>query len=92
MESNLKSQIREFVMENARGKGITELSDADSLISRGIVDSLGIFPLVSFLEESFGVRIPDDEIINDNFQTIDDIDRFVTAKLGAVKGQAPATA
>jgi acyl carrier protein len=81
MDSNLKAQIREFVMENARGKGITELSDLDSLISTGIVDSLGIFRL----------RIPDDEIVNDNFQTIDDIDRFVSAKLEA-KGKAPATA
>ena len=91
MDSNLKAQIREFVMENARGKGITELADSDSLISSGVVDSLGIFRLVSFLEESFGVRIPDDEIINDNFQTIEDIDRFVSAKLEA-KSKAPATA
>ena len=91
MESNLKSQIREFVMESARGKGINQLDDSASLIDSGIVDSLGIFRLVSFLEECFGVRIPDEEIINDNFQSINDIDRFVSAKLEA-KANAPATA
>jgi acyl carrier protein len=85
MEDDVKQQIRQFVLENAQGKGITELSDTDSLVTRGIIDSLGIFRLVSFLEEAFGLRITDEEIVFDNFQTINDIDRFVTTKLGAGK-------
>ena len=79
--SSIKSQIRQFVMENAQSKGVTTVSDTDSLTEIGVVDSLGIFRLVSFLEDSFGVRISDDEIVHDNFQTIAEIERFVSTKL-----------
>jgi acyl carrier protein len=81
--SSIKSQIRQFVLENAQSKGVTTVSDTDSLTEIGVVDSLGIFRLVSFLEDSFGVRISDEEIVHDNFQTIADIERFVAGKLAA---------
>ncbi|HEY7098514.1 MAG TPA: acyl carrier protein [Terriglobales bacterium] len=92
MANDPKVQIRQFVMENAQGRGITELGDNDSLIESGIVDSLGIFRLVSFLEETFGVKIGDEEIVNENFQTISDIERFLAQKQGQTTGQARATA
>ena len=82
MES-MKEQIRAFILEAAQAKGVTQVSDTDSLTDGGIVDSLGIFRLVSFLEENLGVHVGDEEIIQDNFQTINDIERFVNAKLAS---------
>ena len=87
---DLKAEIRKFVMENAQTRGVTEVSDDMSLTDSGIVDSLGIFRLVSFLEENVGVHIGDDEIILDNFQTIADIERFVSSKLNG-KGEKAAS-
>ncbi len=83
-----KRKIREFVMEEAQSKGITDIGDGDSLTEAGIVDSLGIFRLVSFLEESFGLRIGDEEIVHDNFLTISDIEQFVSAKLASKSAKA----
>jgi acyl carrier protein len=80
---SLKDQIRAFVLEAAQAKGVTEVKDTDSLTDGGIVDSLGIFRLVAFLEENLGVHVGDEEIIQDNFQTINDIERFVNAKLAS---------
>jgi acyl carrier protein len=88
--ADVKEQIREFVLESARSKGINEVADDQSLMEAGIIDSLGIFRLVSFLEDNFRVRISDDEIVLENFQSIDEIDRFVAAKL-AKKGEAAST-
>jgi acyl carrier protein len=85
--ADVKQQVREFVLESARSKGINEVSDTQSLMEAGIIDSLGIFRLVSFLEDTFRVRISDDDIVPENFQSIDEIDRFVAAKL-AKKGEA----
>jgi acyl carrier protein len=76
-----KDQIREFVKEAAQRKGVTDVTDTLSLVQSGVIDSLGIFRLVSFLEENCRVRISDEEIVGENFETIDDIDRFVTTKL-----------
>jgi acyl carrier protein len=77
-------KIRRFILDKiALGRGITALADEESLVERGVIDSLGIFQLVSFLEETFGVQVGDDEILLENFSTILDIDHFVRAKLAA---------
>ena len=80
--TDVKSQIREFVMEVAQRKGVTAVADDDSITENGVIDSLAIFRLVSFLEDNFQVRVGDDEIINDNFQSINEIERFVLTKQG----------
>ncbi len=78
----VKKQIHDFVLENlALGKGVTRVADEDSLIESGIVDSLGIFSLVTFLENTFGIRIGDEEIVQENFRTIDTIELLVKKKL-----------
>ena len=77
----IKDQIREFIQENlASVKGITSFRDDESLMENGVIDSLGIFLLVTFLEESFGVRIGDEEINPENLKTVDTIEQLVLAK------------
>ena len=78
-----KDQIRQWVQETAERKGLGAVTDAESLTENGVIDSLAIFRLVSFLEDTFGIRIADEEIVNDNFKSIDDIDRLVQSKLGS---------
>ena len=78
---DIKEQIRQFVQENAQSKGVTNLTDDASLMGSGVLDSLGIFRLVSFLEENFSVRVADEEIIHDNFQSVNQIESFVNNKL-----------
>lgn len=80
-EATVKDQIRQFVREElASAKGITLVSDDQSLIENGVVDSLGIFRLVTFLEETFGVKIGDEEISAENLQSVDMIEQLVLSK------------
>jgi len=82
-ETTIKDQIRQFVCEELAGaKGITVVGDNESLIENGVVDSLGIFRLVTFLEESFGVKIGDEEISAENLRSVDMIEQFVLRKSG----------
>ncbi len=70
--------IRAFIVERlAPATGRTQLGDDEDLIDSGVVDSLGIFQLVAFLEERLGVAIADSEITPDNFGTIARIERLV---------------
>ena len=48
-----------------------------------MIDSTGVLELVGFLEENFGVRIQDEELVPENLDTIDNIVQFVTKKRGA---------
>jgi len=80
-QSVLKDQIRDFILENlASVKGITSFQDDESLMDNGVIDSLGIFRLVSFLEEDFGVRISDEEINPENLKSVDTIEQLVITK------------
>ena len=51
----LKEYIREELMNGSNG----ELDEAENLLAAGIIDSLGILRLVSFVEEKFGIEVPD---------------------------------
>ncbi len=77
-----KQQIREFVKPMADRVGVRSLSDEDSLTGVGVLNSLAVFRLVSFLEETFSVTIHDEEIVIENFDSIDKIDHMLASKVG----------
>ena len=80
---SLKDQIREFILKNlARPKGISSFADGAPLMEIGVIDSLGIFRLVSFLEEDLGVRVDDQEINLDTLKSLDTIEELVIRKRG----------
>lgn len=75
--TGIKEEIREYVLEDlAQRKGITDFADDEVLIP-GVVDSLGIFRLVSFFEDRFRIRIADEEITAENFLSIVAMENFV---------------
>jgi acyl carrier protein len=54
-------------------------SDA-RLLERGIIDSLGVMELVSFIESTFGVTVEDENITEDNLGSIDAVAAFVMTR------------
>ena len=47
-----------------------EVKEDEDLLSAGILDSLSILKLVVFIEESFGIQVPDEDLVYDNFKSI----------------------
>lgn len=79
--AEVKDRIREYVLEEfAKTKGIDSITDDESLTKNGVIDSMGIFRLVAFLEETFGVRVGDEEITHDNLESVNAIEKLVMAK------------
>ena len=60
-----------------------ELRDDTPLIESGIVDSLGIMKLLQYLEDSFSIRISDDELRPENFETPGAIASLVATKMSS---------
>lgn len=58
----------------------TKLAHDQSLISSGILDSLALLQLVEFIDEEFGASIEDEELLPENFQTINDIAALIQRK------------
>ena len=72
----LTSFIKEEFIEDG-----TEVEDTTNLLEEEIIDSLGIFTLVSFIEEKFGVKVDEEEVNLENFQTVASIEAMVDKKL-----------
>lgn len=58
-------------------RGRRELNVDDDLLSSGVLNSLGILKLVSFIEERFDIRVPDEDIVFENFQSIDCLSAYL---------------
>lgn len=56
------------------------LADEDSLMKTGVLDSMGVLEVMTFLEDSFGVRAADDEITEANLGSLRAIARYTAAK------------
>jgi acyl carrier protein len=67
----LNRELASFIEKNLIGedRGAT-VTDDTQLIEEGIVDSMGLMQIVAFLEERAGVRVSDDDVTPDNFETV----------------------
>ncbi|MBR7833508.1 acyl carrier protein [Actinospica durhamensis] len=46
------------------------ITDADDIFSLGFINSLFAMELVMFLEKEFGITLPNNELVIDNFRTV----------------------
>lgn len=80
-QTALREQIHEFILQNlAQPKGISSFNDDEHLMETGLIDSLGIFRLVSFIEEDLGVRVDDQEINIETLKSVNTIEELVLRK------------
>jgi acyl carrier protein len=78
----VKDTIRRYLASTPNYQGAEdELTDQRELIGEEILDSVGIYQLVSYLEDEFGVEVDDDELVFENFATLADITTLVEGKL-----------
>ncbi|MGH8093060.1 MAG: acyl carrier protein [Chthoniobacterales bacterium] len=84
---NVKELTRAFVLEYAAGRGVTELKDDEPLLTTQLIDSLGSFRMIAFLEETFPLTIEDTDMVPENFETLNAVEIFVAGKLGTTNGE-----
>lgn len=80
-ETEVRARIRGFITENfLYMRPDFELGDDDALLESGVIDSMGVLEVLTFIEDSYGVRPEDDEISEENLGSLRAIARFVTSK------------
>jgi len=62
------------------GEDDGKLSDDDSFMEQGIIDSTGVLELVAFIEGNYGIKIKNDEVIPDNLDSVSKLIRFIHRK------------
>ena len=73
--------LRRFIVENFLfGREEPPLGEDESLLGRGIVDSIGVLELVAFIERTFDVDVLDHEIVPANLDSLASVTSFVEGK------------
>jgi acyl carrier protein len=83
MATDIKQQVRQFVLDNFMMAAAAEIPDDASFMDRHIIDSTGFLELISFLEQTFEIQVTDEEMVPENLDTLNYIERYVTQKRAA---------
>jgi acyl carrier protein len=79
---NIKEKVKTFVINNfLLGDSLNTLDNNDSFLEKGIIDSTGVLELVSFIEETFNIKVEDEELIPDNLDSLNKLSVYIGSKL-----------
>lgn len=73
----IKERLRAFIAQQLLKGDDAGLDEQTPLLELGIVDSMGIMELTTYVEKEFGVAIPNAELSATNFGSIDALSRLV---------------
>lgn len=78
---SIEQSVRQFIADNFlyRDPGVS-LTDTESLLDKGLIDSTGILELVMFLEKNFAISVADEEVLPENLDSIATIAAYVRRK------------
>jgi len=83
------AEIRKFITDNFLfGKARKDFTDEASFFDTGIIDSTGILELVTHLEETYSIKVKDEELLPENLGSVKNVAAYVARKVGAGEGAA----
>jgi acyl carrier protein len=81
---DIKTTVRGYILDNfIMGGRADQLRDSDSFMDNHIIDSTGFLEVISFLEETFGIAVEDDEMIPENLDSLNNIEAYINKKRSA---------
>ncbi len=79
---DVDSELKDYLMQLAVDAERESIEPDDDLIGQGVIDSVGLIKLVEYVERQFGIKLDDEEIVPENFQSLRCLSRFVRRKKG----------
>ena len=82
---NVLETVKAYVVENFLFGDDSRIGPKTEFLENGILDSTGVLELVGFLEEKFGIRVEDDELVPDNMNSLEKITLYISKKTGKIE-------
>ena len=77
----IEQMVEKYIVEELLVAGKDERLDPEqSLLSSGVIDSLAILRLISFIEKTFDIVVEDEDVIPENFETLNIIGEYIKNK------------
>ena len=80
---DLNTSVREFILKQFPLARKQQIKDSDPLLESGMVDSMGVLDVVTFIEHEYSITVSDEDLSPENFQSIDRISAFIQSKTAA---------
>jgi acyl carrier protein len=84
-QNNIEKTVSQFISKTFLFDETKEVDKTVSLLGTGVIDSTGVLELISFLETTYNVKFRDEELVADNFDSIEMIKEFLSNKV-AISG------
>ena len=76
----MKEEIRAYLLEHRANPDVTRVEDGESLLDAGVIDSMSMVDLIAHLESAYGISVDEDDMIPENFDTLNAIVAYVEQK------------
>ena len=77
----IESELKEFLMDDHLADEFKKLSNDDSLLERGIIDSVKMLELVEFVESQYKIKVDEDDLVPEYFDSINAIVSYIVERL-----------
>ena len=77
----LKQNIQTFFEDNFMVEFPHDFNDEDSFLENGIIDSTGVLELIMFLEDTYDIKVEDNEVTPENLDSFTALSNFIKLKL-----------
>lgn len=81
----LRDDLSRFIAERLLQDRNATVEPEASLLDQGVIDSVGLLNLITFLESNAGIRIPEAEMVPENFESVVAMEAFVE-RMRAARG------
>ncbi len=76
----MKDKIIEYITTQLINQENTKITDDEDLLSSGILDSLSAMKLISFIEETFEIKVEPEEMVIENFIDVNSMEQYILEK------------
>ena len=76
---NVQIKIKEYILRETFSEKVKIKNDT-LIFKEGYFDSMGFVMLITFLEEEFGIKTSDTDLVEENFESINAITKYIIRK------------
>jgi len=76
---SIRKKLREYVLSETLGDK-TKISDETLIFREGFFDSMGFVMMLTFIQETVGIKVNDADLIEENFESINVLTEFISRK------------
>lgn len=76
---NVQERIKQYIVETSHADA-NKIKNESLIFKEGFFDSMGFIMLITFLEEEFGIKTIDADLVEENFESVNAISHFIIRK------------